>query len=379
MKARRIGLVAAIGIGSLLVLWLSMKRADDVQAAPRLAEDSILKPVMEMEEPRRDQRQEEGKAAQAPTESTLSSPLTRLPASGKNARRRVWVKAKYGSGLRNLGKDVPPAGEVFPPQGFTVTQDGKLLVLDSAKKRLVWYGADGEFERELPLDGLVAPAAVASADDGTLVVVDHRGVQTKGMLLLDANGQKKAELPQLEAVLWDDMYVVGKDIYYTKEGLTTVKAGDTSGSASDEVEGIYANEDDGVIPGHVAPDGQTVVSAGIDDFASGKFFVTAVRGVRPDHLFSRYYVSAAPLQGIPYVQSDAQGRIYVVLHAIGGRTLVCIDGRSGDLVGQVDLPGPIGSTFGTPFQDFHVMRTGGLVYQELSDDGSTYEWFNCHP
>jgi hypothetical protein len=309
--------------------------------------------------------------------SGTSQVYMELPKQDTRAARRVLVRAKYGPSEQELGKEVPPGeGEVFPPQGFTPTPDGGLLVLDSAKQRLVWYDAQGRFLRAVRLHGLVAPADVAMASDGTIVVVDHQGVQTKGMLLLDPAGKKKADLPQLKA-LSTGMYTVGNDIYVTREGLTTIKAGDTSGSASDETPELYSDEADGSIPGHVAPDGRTVVSAGIDDEKQGKFFVTSIRGNPPVHQFSRYYVVPGPLLGIPFVQSDAQGDIYVVLYYAGACRLVCIDGKNGDPLGAVALPSPRGQTHGTPFRKFSVVPEGGILYQELSDDGSVYEWFNC--
>jgi hypothetical protein len=315
-------------------------------------------------------------------DATTEFTFTELPPPGTRAKRKVLVRAKYGPGETDLGKDVPPGeGEVFPPQGFTPTADGKLLVLDSAKKRLVWYDSNGKFERALPLEGLEAPADVAVASDGTIIVVDHEGVQTKGMQFLDPSGKKKAELPQVKGALATGMYAVGKDVYLTKEGLTTIKAGDTSGSASDETPGIYNNEDDGVVPGHIAPDGRTVVSAGIDNEQSGQFFVSSISGETPVHNFSRHFKTSGrdPLLGMPFTQSDAKGDIYTVLYdERDGLTLICIDGKTGDPVGAVSLPSPVGRTYGTPFRKFSVVPSGGLIYQELADDGSTYEWFDCH-
>jgi hypothetical protein len=316
----------------------------------------------------------------APSEATPAS-FTRstLPAPGSRARRKVWLEARYGPAADQLGKEVPAGeGEVFPPQGFATTADGQLVVLDSAKHRLAFFDAGGRMQRTLPIEGLVAPADVAVAGDGTLVVLDHEGVATKGLLMLYPDGRKKAELPQLQGALATGLYTVGEDIYLTKEGLTTLKAGETDGSASDETPGLYDDPDDGTIPGHVAPDGRTVVSAGIDSEARGEFFVTAIRGEPPEHLFTRHYQVPAPLLAIPYVQSDGQGDIYVVLVYAGQRMLACLDGQRGDAVGLVALPAPTGSTSGTPFREYSVVASGGLVYQQLSDDGSTYAWFDCH-
>lgn len=317
-------------------------------------------------------------AARAVTGVAPAFARASLPAPGTRARRKVWLEARYGPGADQLGKELPAGeGEVFPPQGFAFTPTGDLVVLDSAKHRFAFFDARGRMARTLPVPGLVAPADVAVAGDGTLVVLDHEGVQTKGLVILNPDGSTKAELPALPGALATGLYTVGNAIYLTREGLATIKAGETDGSASDDTPGLYDDPDDGIIPGHVAPDGRTVVSAGIDSAARGEFFVSAIRGEPPEHLFSHHYQLAAPLLAIPFVQSDAQGAIYVVLVYGGQRGLACFDAR-GEPAGLVTLPAPVGEAAGTPFRQYSVLASGGLLYQELADGGATYEWFDCH-
>ena len=381
MATRNVKVLAAfmaIALVTFLVYWL--------RGGPEIAHDQPKAPI-EAPLPSAPEAQV---TAPTPAKAAPGSPppkpdasaetiYTAIPTGDTNAVRKVLVRAKYGPGEQELGKEVPPGeGEVFPPQGFTPTEDGKLLVLDSAKDRLVWYGKDGRFERSMPFEGLMEPADVAVAKDGTIVVIDHEGVQTKGTIMLDPSGRKKAELPQLQGAHSTGMYMVGNDILLTKEGVTTIKAGESNGSASDDTPNLYSNPDDGVIPGVVAPDGRTVVSAGIDDVEQGKFFLTSISGPKPVHNFSRYYTVPGPLYGIPFTQSDAKGGIYVVLYAHDEFHLVCFEGQRGDPVGTVRLPSPVGQTYGTPNRKFSVVPTGGIIYQELSDTGSTYEWFDCH-
>jgi hypothetical protein len=299
-----------------------------------------------------------------------------LPKPDANARHRVWVESQYGSSLDQLGLAVPSGeGEIYPPQGFASTPDGKLVVLDSAKRRLVWYGKDGRIEKTRPVTDLVMPADVAITADGTIVVIDHEGVQTKGTLLLDADGNKKAELPQLKDGLMTGMYTVGNDVYITKEGIASAKVGDTTGSGSDEIGGLY--NDNGVVPGQIAPDGRTVINAGIDNEELGNFFVSALRGPEPEHVFSRHYRAPGRLLSIPFVQSDAKGDVYVVLYYDDSFALMCVDGSNGDPKGLVPLPSPEAGT-GTPFRLYSVMSTGGLVYQRLQKSGSTFEVYDCN-
>lgn len=317
-------------------------------------------------------------AAAAPEATPRAAPFERseLPKAGTNARHRTWVQSHYGSGPDDLGLARPSGeGEMYPPQGFAATPDGRLVVLDSAKGRLVWYGKDGRIERKEPFADLVMPADVAVTQDGTVVLIDHEGTETKGTLLLDADGNKKAEIPQIKDGLMTGMYTVGNDIYITQEGNSTAKVGDTTGSGSDEISGVY--NDNGVVPGHIAPDGRTVVSAGIDNEELGNFFVSALRGPEPEHVFSRHYRAPGRLVAIPFVQSDANGNIYVVLYYDDSFALMCIDGTNGDAKGLVPLPSPEGGT-GTPFRLYSVMPNGGLVYQRLSRDGSSFDVYDCH-
>ena len=325
--------------------------------------------------------EEKVKNAQAVGSATESEPKfvrTALPRIGARARHRPWVQASYGPGEDQLGfGHLGGGGEVFPPQGFDVTPDGKLLVLDSNKMRLVRYDQGGRIEKTLPLSGLAMPADVTVTADGTIVVVDHAGVQTQGLQLLDTNGRLKAKWPQIQSGMMTGLYSVGNDVYFAND-LVTEKAGDSSGHANSDITGIYENDDDDVVAGFIAPDGRTVVSAGIDDFEGGKFFVEAVRGETPELLFTRHYQAPTRLQLLPYVQSDDQGRIYVVLVEEALTVLLCVDGKTGDPVGSAELPASHGTDYGTPFRQYAVVASGGLVYQQLTDQGATYGWFNCH-
>jgi len=199
----------------------------------------------------------------------------------------VVLDAKYGDAPDRLGLQEPGYGYdglTYPPQGFAPLADGRMLVLDTAKDRLVWFGADGRMERTLPLPpDFRLPADVVITQDGTIVVVDHEGVETSGTVMFDSAGNIKARLPQLNALM-TDVYAVGNDVFMSSS-VVSVKAGDTSGSPSDETRGLF--NQDGTIPGTVAPDGRTVVNASIVRGDKTQLLVSSVRGERPDHLFSR--------------------------------------------------------------------------------------------
>jgi hypothetical protein len=123
-----------------------------------------------------------------------------------------------------------------------------------------------------------------------------------------------------------------------------------------------------------------VVSAGYNEAEPEKFFVSSIRGEGPELIFSRNYDARVHLWGSIFVQSDDQGQVYVVLFVRESmRILVCLDGKTGDPVGSVELPGSADPMVGTPFREYAVVGTGGLVYQQqISNQGSNYTWYDCH-
>lgn len=304
--------------------------------------------------------------------------LVPIPPIGTRGKTKLWARSKYGDAEDQLGfSELPPGGEGIAraPQGFTVTPQGDLLVLDSEKMRLVWYGRDGRIKRKQAFEGLELPADVGVAQDGTIVVMDEHGVQTKGTLLLTPEGKPKGMLPQSGGADLE-MLVVGNDIFGYDIGTT--KLGETSGVPSHETPGLY--DQDGIVPGSVAPDGRTVLSAGIESRKEGRFFLSVLRDEPPKHLYTRQYTVPVhkSLTGIPYLQSDLNGTIYVVLHYDKDQmTLVCLDGETGEPFGSVALP--MDDTMaGAAFKQFAINRQqGGLIYHHLLEHESRYEIYDC--
>ncbi|NLN61750.1 MAG: hypothetical protein GX146_02580 [Myxococcales bacterium] len=300
-----------------------------------------------------------------------------VPPKGTRQAHRRWLCATYGAGEDQLGKEVPEIeGEIRPPQSFAVTAAGELLVLDSMRFRLVWFDEQGRYLRAAPFSGLARPADVGVAADGTIVLQDHDGLHTNGMLMLDATGERVvAAYPERQAVTEMGMYVVGQEVFFDS-GLTSRKAAGVTARFEGPPQKVYSDEA-GVIPGRVGPDGETILLAGIDNTDTGDLFVTAMRGKEPEHLYSTFLNAGTSLLALPFFQTDAQGRAYVVLDAEVGRSLLCLDAK-GNPVGHAALPPHRLSDEEAPYRSFTVLPEGGLLYRVLSDDASTFEWFDCH-
>jgi len=306
-----------------------------------------------------------------------------VPKPGTRAQHRLWARATYGTREDQLGYDrLLGGGEMFPPLGFVPTRDGKLLVLDSNKFRLVWYGPTGKLERIQPFTGLEAPVDVAVAADGTIAIVDLAGVQTKGMILLNPDGTKKTDMAQIQTGDLHGLYAVGNDFYYDNL-LESAKAGNSAGVVDTRTPGIY-QQDDEIIPGMVAPDGRTVLNLGVDDdetySKTGYFWVSAVRGEEPEHLFTRHFHwSIRGDFATRFVQADAAGRIYVVIYDGGTDVLLCLDPQGNPVGTATFAASGNGHEDGTQLRDFNIVESGGLVaIKQEGEKAVHYDWYDCH-
>lgn len=320
-----------------------------------------------------------GGAAGMSGEASIQRAITPIPPLGTRAKRKLWVRSKYGDGEDQLGFGPLPEGgegEARVPQGFAITREGDLLVLDSEKQRLVWFDPNAQIKRKVALEELVMPADVGIAEDGTIAVIDHEGLHTKGTLLLTPEGKTKGMLPQVGAAALE-MYVVGNDIFDCLGG-SSIKLGDTSGVPSHETPNIY--QQDGTIPGQVAPDGRTVMDAGIESKPEGRFFLSVLRNNPPEHIYTRQYLVPVKrsLFGISYLQADTLGTIYVVLSYDDFESLLlCVDLETGNPLGAVRIADDDLMT-GAAVRHYTVNREqGGLIYHHLLEGESRFEVYDC--
>ncbi|MBN2527254.1 MAG: hypothetical protein JXR76_12740 [Deltaproteobacteria bacterium] len=307
-----------------------------------------------------------------------------LPEPGTNATHRVFASVKYGLDEAQLGRKPQGGGEEpMPPQGFAVTAEGRLVVLDTFKQRLVYFDDNGQIEKTFNLAdaGFVMPSDVDIAEDGTIAVLDaDAGQAPQGLVFFNADGTVKKRMPNIRpASETAGIYAVGDDIYLDNQIWGSEKIATVNGELTETDESnIYIQKENGMTPGWVAPDNTTVVSAGIVQPETGEFFITVIRGKKPDHIFTHFYQKPPPLRAISYAAADAKGNLYAVLYYGDKCFLACFD-SAGTPVGQTEMPKHSGVDPGRPFRQYRVLAAGGLLYQVLSDTGSSYEWFDCHP
>lgn len=304
----------------------------------------------------------------APAEPVPQAPLLTpivLPAPSTHARRRLLARGSFGRREDQFGR-MKNEYAGWGPQSFAPTADGRLLVLDTAKRRLVWYDPAGKLEQIIALpDPMVVATDVAVAKDGTIAVMQEAGHIT----LFDAQGNPKSALLVAGR---GPLYAVGNDLYKDVDGLSSVQIGNTQGTALDTPR-LYRDQNNH-IPGHLAPDGTTVLGLGTDE-ATRTIFVSAIRGATGDMLWKRLWPGPS---SIPFLQADAAGRVYVIINHGATLALVCVDGKTGDPVGMVPIPDTWRSG-GEQLRMFSVVPQGGLVYASETQAELRFEWLDCHP
>jgi hypothetical protein len=296
-------------------------------------------------------------------QAPVVTPIT-LPEPGTHAKQRLLARGSFGRREDQFGR-MKNEYAGWGPQSFAPTADGRLLVLDTAKRRLVWYDPAGKLEQVIALpDPRVVATEVAVAKDGTIAVMQEGGLTT----LFDAQGKPKRSLHAHRGSL----YAVDNDLYMNVDGLSSEQLSNTQGTATGTPR--FYRDQNNHIPGHLAPDGTTVLGIGQDE-ATRTIFVSAMRGAAGDMLWKRLWPGPV---GIPFLQADAVGRIYVVINHEASLELVCVDAKTGDAVGMVHIPDTWRSG-GEQLRMFSVAPQGGLVYASETQAELRFEWLDCHP
>ncbi len=320
------------------------------------------------------------KALQAPAKATAQAQLPiSVYASDEPAESSAPAKtgpaffAAWGGGDTQLGRERPDEGNPMGPMSFATDAQGRVIVLDGVNGRLVRRDADGNTERVMPIDA-VNPEDMAAGADGSLAVLDR--FRDKAVTVLDESGTVRGKLP-LEGDGIDDVgsvtsvIVDGQDVYAERDNGPLVKLGTTTGAiAQPRTE----------IPGRPSRDGQSFLNAGIIDFSVGRVYVSSIERATHDHRFTRELRLEARVRRLLLLDTDLAGVIYLGAELERSAThaevvVLCLDPGSGVPTGHVVLPE--NTLPEESFRDLVVLNDGGVVYALRTDQGVSYQRYDC--
>jgi hypothetical protein len=286
----------------------------------------------------------------------------------------VFFSPWGGSTLDQLGRERPQEGNPMGPMSLAVDGKGRVYVLDEVNGRIVRRGADGKVEAAAPID-LKTPQDLVVADDGSMAVLDR--FAGKEVAIYDESGTLRGELP-LGGEGIDDtgavtgVFADGKDIYVEREHGTLVKIGNTSGVPA---------EPRTEIPGRPSRDGLSFLNAGITEAEVGRVWVSSIVRATGEHRFTRELRLKTFVASIVLLDSDKTGQIYfaVLLEPEGqppSVLLECMEPLKGIVVGTATLPA--NTLPEETFKDLTVLDEGGVIYALRSEQGVTYQAYDCY-
>lgn len=297
-------------------------------------------------------------------------------AGGRTVPERVLVRARWGSGPDQLGRDRPSEANPEAPMSFTVDGAGNVLVLDQVNGRLVRFGRDGGVVGTVRLP-LRAPQDIAVARDGTLVVLDRLG--DAAVAIVEPDGRVRATLPLVgnglsEGAQATAVIVDGENIYVEREHGPLVRVGDTHG---------HVDEQRSEVPGRPTRDGRSYISAALIEAPAGRFYVNAVDRTTGEHRFTREIRVDLSLWGIVLLDTDRAGMIYVAVlgerpgsaPSVPAVRLLCLDPMDGRPIGQANLPANTDPD--ETFREMTVLDEGGVVYALRNEEGVNFQRFDC--
>jgi hypothetical protein len=308
-------------------------------------------------------------ASGAPSGAT--SPGSATPPPG--APDRVVFFSPWGGGKDQLGRERPTEGNPEGPMSLAPDHKGRVLVLDQVNGRIVRYGADGKPESPIAVN-LTAPQDIAVNSDGSISVLDRNA--SKAVAIYDESGALRGQIPiQGEGVpepgLVTGVFTDKNDIYVEREHGPLVRIGDISGRPAEPREEI---------PGRPSRDGLSFVNAGISDPATGRVYVASTDRAARTHKFTRELRFGMPARSIALLDTDRSGVIYLatVLERAPDTEMVllsCLEPLKGVPLGKAELP-PNTMPEET-FRDMVVLDEGGVIYSLRSEQGVTYQVYNC--
>lgn len=278
-----------------------------------------------------------------------------------------------GSSPNQVGRDRPMEGNPEGPMSLVTGPKGELFVLDQVNKRIVRVGEDGKPlpPLALPMDGV---QDMTLAADGNLVLLDR--LVNKSVVVMGPDGQTIAKYPLEEETVGETgmltgVFTDGTDIYVEKEHGTLVSIGSTKGGKTTKKE----------LLGRPSRDGKLLLSAGITDGSAGRIYCSAINRSTNDHEFTREYRMTGMVSTLLLLDSDKGGTIYLASELLAGEqgavvVLMCLEPQKGSPIGVVELPANIIPE--ESMRDFSVLDSGGVVYARRTDNGVSYEKYDCN-
>jgi hypothetical protein len=286
----------------------------------------------------------------------------------------VFFSATWGSGrLDQLGRARPSEANPEGPMSVNVDGQGRMFVLDQVNGRVLRVGSDGKPQGVIPLKQQEAAQDLAIAADGNVAVLDR--FSSKSVIMYDQNGNALGELPLEgegieETGLTTGVFVDGQDVYVEKEHGPLVRIGTTDGKPA---------SDRGEIPGRPSRDGNSFLNAGLIDAPAGRMYVSAIDRATMQHRFTRELRQGAQILGILLLDSDKLGTIYLATLVTQGEAekliLTCLEPLKGYPTGSAELP--VNTLPEETFRDLVVLDDGGVIYSVRSEQGVSYQRYDC--
>ena len=315
-----------------------------------------------------------GTGAPRPSPNAAGSAVVEVTRRDAGPEGVVLFSPWGGSRGNHLGRDRPQEGNPSGPMSLTMDAKGRVYVLDQVNGRVVRFGADGKPEGEVDVKSLTAQD-IALGKDGSMAVMDR--FSNKAVTLYDEGGAPRGQLPLAgegvpETGLVTGVFVDGNDVYVEREHGPLVRIGDTSGKPA---------EPRTEIPGRPSRDGLSFINAGITDAIGGRAWVSSIDRKTNEHKFTRELRLRALIHAIKLLDTDKHGVIYFAAEVEDDTQTVsvvlqCLEPLKGAPIGSAVMPA--NTLPEETFRDLAVLDDGGVVYSLRSEQGVTYQKYDCN-
>lgn len=252
---------------------------------------------------------------------------------------------------------------------FAIDPSGGAVIVDQVNGRLVRLGPDGAPRGTVPVGDGAQDVAVGK--DGSMAVLDR--LVDHAVTVYSPDGKPIGTLPVVgkgigEAGQVTGVFVDGTTVYVEREHGQLVRIGDTNGDSGGERTEI---------PGRPSRDGSSFVSAFLE---AGRVYLSATTRSTMQHRYTTAFSVAAPARGILLLDTDRAGTVYVA--TVGAlpdgsdfESLTCAALSDGHVLGTVPVtPNTMPEE---TFREFAVEDGGGVLHEELGEQGVTYVRYDC--